>query len=409
MKAGPLSDLVSKQYARWVYPEPILDLKAWLANNWQWFDPSHSQRLFWPDRAYQPDLDILVAGCGANQAAVLAFTNPKARVVGVDVSQPSLNHHWFLKEKYELTNLDLKLLPVEEVKKFERDFDLIVTTGVLHHLSSPEKGIKELAQCLKPDGVMGVMLYAKFGRIGVEMLRTAFQEMDLVPCDASVLMIREALQELPIDHPIRSYLSLAPDLSYDAGLVDTFLHSRERTYTVNDCLELVSAGGLVFQDLFFKAPYYPPPLSGSAFHASIARLPIEKQWSIMERINFRNACHFFLACRPERGSGTYRIDFTTHDALSYVPALRYRCALVVDELVRHDWRIKLTPDQLAVMGRIDGVRTVAQIIHDLTRENIKMAARDGSIEAETRMILETFWKMDFLQVCLGPVENRLQP
>ena len=36
-------------------------------------------------------MDILVAGCGTNQAAVLAFTNPAANVVAINVSQPSLD------------------------------------------------------------------------------------------------------------------------------------------------------------------------------------------------------------------------------------------------------------------------------------------------------------------------------
>ncbi|QCH15665.1 hypothetical protein CB0101_12685 [Synechococcus sp. CB0101] len=58
----------------------------WLASNWQWFDPSHAHPLFWPDRDYRADLDILIAGCGSNQAAVFATTNPAVRVVPIDVS-----------------------------------------------------------------------------------------------------------------------------------------------------------------------------------------------------------------------------------------------------------------------------------------------------------------------------------
>ena len=35
MSTNPLADVVSAQYETWVYPEPIRDLPAWLANNWQ--------------------------------------------------------------------------------------------------------------------------------------------------------------------------------------------------------------------------------------------------------------------------------------------------------------------------------------------------------------------------------------
>ncbi|MFM8986029.1 MAG: hypothetical protein ACKONH_08235, partial [Planctomycetia bacterium] len=80
MAADPLADVVSGQYRKWAYPEPIVDLPGWLGGNWQWFDPSHAHRMFWPDRGYPADLQILVAGCGANQAAVVAHTIPGARV-----------------------------------------------------------------------------------------------------------------------------------------------------------------------------------------------------------------------------------------------------------------------------------------------------------------------------------------
>ena len=146
MTTSPLTDVVSNQYERWMYPQPILDLRNWLTNYWQWFDPSHAHKMFWPDRAYKPDMDILIAGCGTNQAAVFAYTNPHSKVVAIDVSQPSLDHHQFLKNKHSLQNLELHRLPIEDVGQLGRDFDLIVSTGVLHHLAVPEAGMKSLAQ-----------------------------------------------------------------------------------------------------------------------------------------------------------------------------------------------------------------------------------------------------------------------
>jgi len=35
MPANPLTDVVSSQYERWMYPEPIQHLPGWLATNWQ--------------------------------------------------------------------------------------------------------------------------------------------------------------------------------------------------------------------------------------------------------------------------------------------------------------------------------------------------------------------------------------
>ena len=186
--------------------------------------------MFWPNGAYKPELDILVAGCGTNQAAVLAYNNPQAKIVAIDVSQASLSHHRYLLDKYNMKNLELHLLPIEDVRQLDRDFDLIISTGVLHHLADPEKGIQALSTCLRRDGVIALMLYAKYGRIGVEILQSVVRDLNLPQNEASILLIRDMLGILAPDHPIKSYLNIAPDLQYDAGLVDTFVYSAERAF-----------------------------------------------------------------------------------------------------------------------------------------------------------------------------------
>lgn len=362
MTADPLADVVTGQYEKWVYPEPIRDLPAWLAGNWQWFDPSHAHRMFWPDRDYKPDLDILIAGCGTNQAAVFAYTNPGAKVVAIDVSSSSLDHQRFLKEKYGLKNLELHRLPIEDVGTLERDFDLVVSTGVLHHMASPEVGMQALAACLRPDGVAAIMLYARYGRIGVEMLQSMFRELGLRQDEASLAVVRAAIAALPQDHPVKSYMAVAPDLTFDAGLVDTFLHGRDRSYTVADCLDLVASAGLVFQEWFLKSPYYPPAGSDNPFHAAIAALPEERQWSIMEGVNTRNGCHFFTACRTDRPRETYRVDVASEKFLEHVPVFRYRCGCRDGEVFRYDWKIGLDPVQQALIRQVDGRCTIREIL-----------------------------------------------
>jgi SAM-dependent methyltransferase len=173
-KDDPLADVVSNQYRRWRYPLAIQDLDALSDTIWHWYDPSRFHRVLWPDREYKPDLDILIAGCGTNQAAVFAYRNRCAKVVGVDISQPSLDHQQYLKEKHGLWNLELHLLPIEELRTLGLDFDLIVSTGVLHHMADPLEGMKAIAGCLRRDGAIGLTLYARYGRVGVEQLQSVF-------------------------------------------------------------------------------------------------------------------------------------------------------------------------------------------------------------------------------------------
>jgi SAM-dependent methyltransferase len=358
----PLSDLVSKQYEEWVYPEPILDLPQWLEANWQWFDPSHSHRLFWPDQGYRADIDILVAGCGTNQAAVLAFTNPLARVVGIDVSRASLSHQELLKEKYSLNNLELCQMPIEDIGSLSCEYDLIVSTGVLHHLADPVVGMRALARCLRPDGVVAIMLYAHYGRIGVELMQAVFREIGLKQAASDLFAVKEAVALLPDAHPLRSYLSNAPDLQFDAGLVDTFLHGRDRSYTVDDCLDLVDSAGLVFQGWFLKSPYEPPLPPGGEFYSAVGVLPDRQRWGVMERINTNNACHFFVACRADRPLDSYAMDLDSSLGLDLVPCFRHRCGLDGSFVYRSDWGFVLSGCQKIWVSLIDGRRSILEIV-----------------------------------------------
>ncbi|ORV91331.1 hypothetical protein AWC11_10820 [Mycobacterium interjectum] len=404
MTDDPRADVVSRQYERWRYPRPIQDLDAWVVNNWQWFDPVHAHRMLWPDRDYKPDLDILIAGCGTNQAAIFAYTNPAARVVAVDISQPSLDHEQYLKDKHGLWNLELHRLPIEELPTLNRDFDLVVSTGVLHHLVDPLGGMNALAGCLRPDGALAVMLYGRYGRIGVEIMESVFRDMGLRQDEASVHLVKETMSVLSAEHPLKSYMRVATDLeASDAALVDTFLHGRERSYTVDECIDLVTSAGLVFQGWLLNAPYYAHDLFAppNEFYAAVNSLPEANMWSVMERVQTLNACHFFMACRADRPKESYAIDFSSDDCLDYVPMMRMRCGLDGNEIYRTDWRTALNAAQLPFARLIDDRRTIREIAAEVAQGPASRRGDAADVEKFARKLFQGLWRLDFLAMGLN--------
>ncbi len=70
-------DKVRSQYERWIYPAPVDDLVAWTAGGGITIgDAKDFADLYWPDTGYREGMNILAAGCGANQAARYAFVHP---------------------------------------------------------------------------------------------------------------------------------------------------------------------------------------------------------------------------------------------------------------------------------------------------------------------------------------------
>lgn len=397
MRPDPRDDVVARQYQRWVFPQPVHDLDKWNADNFDWTDPVHAHRIYWPDREYPLGLDILVAGCGANQAACFALTNPSAKVVAIDVSQPSLDHQQYLKDKHGLKNLELHLLPIEELSALGRDFDLVVSSGVLHHLADPHQGMQAIAGCLRRDGVASVMLYGKYGRIGVDLLASVFGDLGLGQDDSALQAVKETLPLLPADHPVRSYLKYAWDLKTDAGVVDTFLHGRQRSYTVGECIDLVTSAGLVFQEWLFKSGYYPhegyalPDRLLSALNAS----PDIEVWSLMERLQAVNKCHYFVACRPDRPTASYAVDFSSAEALDYVPMMRAFSGTSGNDIVMPHGRMPLTAAQLPFAQLVDGQRTIREMAAQMAGDGAPGAAV-ADLEYLARKVFQNFWQLDLL-------------
>ena len=396
-------DIALGKDQRWTYPRPLDDLEAWTVVNWDWFDPVHSHRILWPNREYKPDLDILIPGCGANQAAVFAFTNRAAKVVAVDISEPALDHQQYLKDKYGLSNLELHLLPVEELPTLGLDFDLVVASGVLDHMADPQAGMKALAGCLRRDGVLAIMVHARYGRMGVELLESVFRDMGLRQDKASVRLVKEGISILPKGHPFRHYLKMADDVQSDAALVDTFLSGRPRSYTVDECIELVTSAELAFQGWFHKMPYYSHDMFSkkSKFHLFIDALPENRVWSVMERIQTMNTDHFFMACRSDRPKKNYKIDFSKVASLDYVPLMRPRCGFSGTDVFGPGWRVALSPEEMCFLRYIDGRRTIREIAECVAKGDDSPQNSAGELGKFGRKLFQSLWRLDLVAMALN--------
>lgn len=152
---GADTDDVRRMYERYPYPSPIIndDLIDDVANNLGFLypdDPLEGKR-------------ILDAGCGTGQRLLGAAKNyPKAEFWGLDMTETSLNVAKQLAAKHQLKNVhfiraDLLNLDVEQ------EFDIISSTGVIHHLEQPALGLKNLTSLLAKDGVINIWLYHTLG------------------------------------------------------------------------------------------------------------------------------------------------------------------------------------------------------------------------------------------------------
>ncbi len=131
---------------------------------------------------------ILAAGCGTGQEALaLARLEPRARLLAVDLSRASLAYAQRMAQSIGLDNIqfmrgDLLQLPAVH-EQLDGPFDLIVSSGVLHHLRDPQAGWRALNQVLRPGGLMKVALYSTLARHMIARAHERIRSLDL-PGDA---------------------------------------------------------------------------------------------------------------------------------------------------------------------------------------------------------------------------------
>jgi 2-polyprenyl-3-methyl-5-hydroxy-6-metoxy-1,4-benzoquinol methylase len=311
------------------------------------------------------------------QAARYAYRNRSCSVVGTDISGASLAHQDYLKQKHGLANLRLRRLDIFELDKLDEQFDLIVCTGVLHHLRDPVAGLRALKPLLLPHGVMSIMVYGLYRRYGVYMLQQAFRMLGVEQTPEGIELVRETLAALPAWHHANSYAKGAPDLKSDSGIVDTFLHSTDRAYTVPDVLDLARGGGMAFQDWMDRHDYSVTALipNDLRIRPEAEKLSPQQQWHLVELLGQSLGMHGFLLCHPERDPSEYRVDFSSSSAqanwLGYIPHVRppMNVLSVSDvragtpaKLRRNHFEFLLDATEAVMFEKIDGQMAVSQIL-----------------------------------------------
>ena len=308
-------------YERMPYPAPVASLdreKKLYAN------PARRRAHFhltWPAKQPAAGLEILVAGCGTSQAARYALREPDAHLVAIDISETSLRHTRDLQRKHDLKNLELHRLPIERVREIGQSFDLVVCTGVLHHLPDPDEGLHALRHVLKPSGAMQLMVYAPYGRAGVYIMQEYCR---LLGVDASPSDLRDlaaTLDGLPVDHPIAGVLRHAKDFRRPDAMADALLHPQDRAYSVPELYAWLDRCGMSFGRWIEQAPYLPQCglVARSPHAARLAALAPRLQHAAVELFRGTMVTHSFVAYRDDRPEPSQPVTFAGDGWHNYVP------------------------------------------------------------------------------------------
>jgi SAM-dependent methyltransferase len=387
------------------YPPPVEDLESYRQ---RWRDAGRRRaefHLHWPSASYRGDLRVLIAGCGTSQAAKHALREPGSAVVGIDLSAESVRQTEALKRKYELANLEVYQLPIEQVGELGQRFDKIVCTGVLHHLPNPDAGLRALREVLEPDGALHLMVYAPYGRAGVTLLQEYCRRLGIGHSAQEIRDLAATLTALPRAHPLARLLAASPDFQSPDGLADALLNPQERAYSVPQLFDWIERSGLAFGRWVRQAPYLTQcgSLASTPHAARLARLPPHEQYATAELFRGTMLRHSLIAYRDD-GPGAGQLPRFDNDGwLGYTPLRLPETILVQQRLPAgaaaalinqshsdSDPVLFVDATELQMVAAVDGRRSIAGIIQILAGP----ASASRTLHEQARSLFQRLWWYD---------------
>ena len=191
------------------------------------------------------DPSILVAGCGTGQHSLdTAIRFKKSKIVAIDLSLSSLAYAKRKTQELNVQNIEYIQADILDLHKLHKQFDIIESVGVLHHMKDPFEGWKVLVNCLKPGGLMRIGLYSELARQHVVKLRKEILDKGIKSKDVDMKLLRFNLINSQKKHHIQTQNS--NDFYSLSEFRDLLFHVQEHRFTIPQIKGLLNDLGLKF-------------------------------------------------------------------------------------------------------------------------------------------------------------------
>ena len=234
-------------YPRWVKPSTVGQPTAI-----DWYLRSQFPGVSIRPVQHAETLDVLIAGCGTGQHAIeTAQRFAGARVLAVDLSRASLAYAARKSREARLRNIEYRQADILNLGTLNARFDVIESSGVLHHLHDPQQGWRVLVSLLRPGGVMQIGLYSAAARSDIRAARALIAERGYSDTAADIRRCRQELMSFEDGTPFKNVTRYS-DFFTTAECRDLLFHVQEHQFTIPEIKRFLDGNGLTF--LGFAGP-----------------------------------------------------------------------------------------------------------------------------------------------------------
>ena len=194
-------------------------------------------RSLFPSGAFRAGVDdrspeILVAGCGTGQHPIDTARGRKgAKVLAIDLSMASLSYAKRKTAELGIENIEYAQADLLKLGSLGRTFDVVESSGVLHHLENPFEGWQVLLSLLKPHGLMALGFYSKIARRDIVTVRDMIAKEGVGSSAQEIRAYRKHLLELKDSGDFGMAIS-SSDFFSTSACRDLLFHVQEHRMTL---------------------------------------------------------------------------------------------------------------------------------------------------------------------------------
>jgi len=191
---------------------------------------------------------ILIAGCGTGKHSVTTASLFKnCDVLAIDLSLSSLAYAKRKTEELSISNIDYMQADILDLEALNRKFDIIESSGTLHHMDDPMVGWKVLTNCLKTGGFMRIGLYSELARREVVQVQDEIEQSNIESSHAGMKSFRNKIVSSEEEH--HKYITRCTDFYTTSSLRDLLFHVQDNPtslFTIPQIEASLTQLGLVF-------------------------------------------------------------------------------------------------------------------------------------------------------------------
>ena len=244
---------------------------------------------------------ILIAGCGTGlEAFMVQGRFAGAEILAIDLSRASLAYAVRRQRELGIEGITFAQADILDPGALDGQFDLIISSGVLHHLRDPLAGWRMLRTRLAPGGFMRIALYSRHARAGIARVRDFARRRRFAATADGIRAFRAAVQREP-GMPVDKIRRLG-DFYALPECRDLFFHVMEHGFTLPEIGQAVATLELSFVGFELADPGIRTAYAAenAAENADDPRQNSLQSWDAFERRHpdtFTSMYQFWLRAR----------------------------------------------------------------------------------------------------------------